>query len=153
VEQRARDAIAEQHAQNIVPENPVLLRSVFSEQNLDPALHQEDDAVRAQYCLRLLGSEEHSDSKGSSSSDDSDDSDDEDADKDEEDNGKDAEEGNNNDTVKDSQDFGWGEVGQHQKEHPGKYSIAIFSPSLIQFCRIFRRCTTFATCSRSCSHT
>ncbi|KAG2095260.1 uncharacterized protein F5147DRAFT_778703 [Suillus discolor] len=113
-EQRARDTITEQRARDAITE-----QSVFSEQNLDPALHQEDNAVRAQYCLRLLGSEEHSDSKGSSSSDDSDDSDDEDADKDEEDNGKDAEEGNNNDTVKDSQDFGWGEVGQHQKEHPG----------------------------------
>ncbi|KAG1843252.1 hypothetical protein C8R48DRAFT_678805 [Suillus tomentosus] len=123
VEQRVPDAIAEQRARDTITEqrarDAITEQSVFSEQNLDPALHQEDDAVRAQYCLRLLGSEEHSDSKGSSSSDDSDDSDDEDADKDEEDNGKDAEEGNNNDTVKDSQDFGWGEVGQHQKEHPG----------------------------------
>ncbi|KAG1852364.1 hypothetical protein C8R48DRAFT_777531 [Suillus tomentosus] len=116
-EQQARDAIAERHAQNVVPESPVLPRSVFLEQNLDPALCQEDDAVRAQYRLRLLGSEEHSDSKGSSSSDDSDNSDDEDAD--EEDDGKDEEEGDNNNTVKGSQDFGWGEVGQHQKEHPG----------------------------------
>ncbi|KAG1890632.1 uncharacterized protein F5891DRAFT_1197909 [Suillus fuscotomentosus] len=116
-EQRARDAIAEQHTQTVVPESPVLPRSVFLEQNLDPALRQEDDTVRAQYRLRLLGSEEHSDSKGSSSSDDSDDSDDEDAD--EEDDGKDEEEGDNNDTVKGSQDFGWGEVGRHQKEHPG----------------------------------
>ncbi|KAG1800623.1 hypothetical protein EV424DRAFT_1352080 [Suillus variegatus] len=120
-EQRARDAIAEWCvgrgwqlgafrgfeglSENVVPESPVLPRSVFLEQNLDPALHQEDDAVRAQYRLRLLGSEEHSDSKGSSSSDDSDDSDDEDAD--EEDDGKDEEEGDNNNTVKGLQDFGF----------------------------------------------
>ncbi|KAG1899634.1 uncharacterized protein F5891DRAFT_1189443 [Suillus fuscotomentosus] len=115
--QRARDAIAERHAQNVVPESPVLPRSVFLEQNLDPALCQEDDAVRAQYRLRLLGSEEHSDSKGSSRSDDSDDSNNEDAN--EEDDVKDEEEGDNNDTVKGSQDFDWGEVGRCQKEHPG----------------------------------
>ncbi|KAG1894672.1 uncharacterized protein F5891DRAFT_1194977 [Suillus fuscotomentosus] len=117
VEQCTPDAIAEQSARDAIAEHPVLPRSVFLEQNLDPALRQEDDAVRAQYRLRLLGSEEHSDSKGSSSSGDNDDSDDEDAD--EEDDKKDKEEGDKNDTVKGLQDFGWGEVGRRQKEHPG----------------------------------
>ncbi|KAG1886285.1 hypothetical protein F4604DRAFT_1918011 [Suillus subluteus] len=118
-EQRARDAIAERHAQNAVPKNPVVLsRSILLEQHIDPALRQQDDAVRAQCRLRLLGSEEEdSDSKGSSSSNDSNDNDDKDAD--EEDNEEDEEEAENDNTIKSSCEFGWGEVGRHQKEHPG----------------------------------
>ncbi|KAG1786189.1 uncharacterized protein HD556DRAFT_1313638 [Suillus plorans] len=99
-EQRARDTITEQRARDAIAERMLSLKVQYCQ-----ALHQEDDAVRAQYRLRLLGSEEHSDSKGSSSSDDSDDSDDEDAD--EEDDGKDEEEGDNNNTVKGLQDFGF----------------------------------------------
>ncbi|KAG2739019.1 hypothetical protein P692DRAFT_20823139 [Suillus brevipes Sb2] len=112
-EKRARDAIAEQRAQHTQ-------RSVFLEHNLDPALRQEDDTVRAQRHLRLLGSEEDSDSKSSSSSNDSDDSDDNNnKDPDGEADGEDDEEGENDDTVKSSQEFGWGEAGRRQKEHPG----------------------------------
>ncbi|KAG1883997.1 hypothetical protein F4604DRAFT_1919810 [Suillus subluteus] len=113
------DAVAEQHAQNAVPENPVVSsRSVLLEQHIDPALCQQDDTVRAQCRLRLLGSEEEdSDSKGSSSSNDSDDNDDKDAN--EEDDEEDEEEVENNNTIKSSHEFGWGEVGQCQKEHPG----------------------------------
>ncbi|KAG1798272.1 uncharacterized protein HD556DRAFT_1440613 [Suillus plorans] len=116
-EKRTRDAIAERHTQNAVSEYPVVLpRSVFLEENLDPALHQHDDTVRAQCRLTSFESED-SDSKGCSS-DDSDDSDDKDAD--EEDSGEDdEEEGGNDDMVKSSQQFGWGEAGRCQKEHPG----------------------------------
>jgi uncharacterized protein YpmB len=119
-EKRARDAIAEQRAQHTQ-------RSVFLEHNLDPALRQEDDTVRAQRHLRLLGSEEDSDSK-SSSSNDSDDSDDSDnKDPDGEADGEDDEEGENDDTVKSSQEFGWGEAGRRQKEHPGKHLRGMIS--------------------------
>ncbi|KAG2079491.1 uncharacterized protein F5147DRAFT_819305 [Suillus discolor] len=70
----------------------------------------------AQRCLTSFESED-SDSKGCSS-DDSDGSDDKDAD--EEDSGEDdEEEGGNDDMVKSSQQFGWGEAGRCQKEHPG----------------------------------
>jgi hypothetical protein len=119
-EKRARDAIAEQRAQHTQ-------RSVFLEHNLDPALRQEDDTVRAQRHLRLLGSEEDSDSK-SSSSNDSDDSDDSDnKDPDGEADGEDDEEGENDDTVKSSQEFGWGEASRRQKEHPGKHLRGMIS--------------------------
>lgn len=97
------------------------------EHNLDPALRQEDDTVRAQRRLNLPGPEEDSDSKGSSSndSDDSDDSDnnDPDGEADEEDD----EEGENDDTVRSSQEFGWGEAGWRQKEHPGKHLRGMIS--------------------------
>ncbi|KAG2084646.1 uncharacterized protein F5147DRAFT_841890 [Suillus discolor] len=116
-EKRTRDAIAERHTQNTVPEYPVVLpRSIFLEENLDPALRQHDDTVRTQHRLTSFESKD-SDSKGCSS-DDSDDSDDKDAD--EEDSGEDdEEEGGNDNTVKSSQQFGWGEAGRRQKEHPG----------------------------------
>ncbi|KAG1887502.1 uncharacterized protein F5891DRAFT_988155 [Suillus fuscotomentosus] len=116
-EKRTRDAIAEQHTQNAVSEYPVVLpRSIFQEENLDPALRQHDDTVRAQRHLTSFESDD-SDSKDCSS-DDSNDSNDKDAD--EEDSGEDdEEEGGNDDTVKSSQQFGWGEAGRRQKEHPG----------------------------------
>ncbi|KAG1865023.1 hypothetical protein DFJ58DRAFT_838759 [Suillus subalutaceus] len=120
-EKRVRDAIAEKRARDAIAEQRVqhTQRSVFLEHNLDPALRQEDDTVRAQRHLRLLGSEEDSDSKSSSSndSDDSDNSDNKDPDR--EADGEDDEEGENDDTVKSSQEFGWGEAGRRQKEHPG----------------------------------
>ncbi|KAG1845210.1 hypothetical protein F4604DRAFT_1937128 [Suillus subluteus] len=129
-----QDAIAEWHAQNTVPENPVVSsRSVLLEQHIDPALRQQDDTVRAQCCLRLLGSEEEdSDSKGSSSSDDSDDNDNKDADK------EDEEEVENDNTIKSSCEFGWGEVGRRQKEHPGKhfYDMLPLSPFSDKSCII-----------------
>ncbi|KAG1896001.1 uncharacterized protein F5891DRAFT_1193639 [Suillus fuscotomentosus] len=102
---------------NAVSEYPVVLpRSVFREENLDPALRQHDDTVRAQRRLTSFESDD-SDSKDCSS-DDSNDSNDKDAD--EEDSGEDdEEEGGNDDTVKSSQQFGWGEAGRCQKEHPG----------------------------------
>ncbi|KAG2144336.1 hypothetical protein DEU56DRAFT_754381 [Suillus clintonianus] len=124
-EKRAREAIAEQRARDAVAENPVVYpRSVFLEHNLDPALRQQDDTVRAQRCLRLLGYEEDGDSKGSSS----DDSDDKDPDG--EADGEDDEEGENDDTVKSSQEFGWGEAGRRQKEHPGEHLCGMISISL-----------------------
>jgi hypothetical protein len=80
----------------------ILPRSTFLEQNLDPTLHQNDNATRAQHHLTLLESEEDSE--------DSEDNNNKDAD--EKDGRKDdKEEGENDDIVKGSQEFGWGEAG------------------------------------------
>jgi hypothetical protein len=128
-EKRVRDAIAEKQARDAITEQRAqhTQRSVFLEHNLDPALRQEDDTVRAQRCLRLLGSEEDSDSKGSSSNDSNDSDDSDNKDPDGEADGEDDEEGENDDTVKSSQEFGWGEAGRRQKEHPGKHLRGMIS--------------------------
>ncbi|KAG1763519.1 hypothetical protein EDD22DRAFT_846349 [Suillus occidentalis] len=95
-EKRAWDTIAKKQAQDAITEY------------LDPALHQEDDTVRAQCHLRLLASEEDSDSKGSSSNDSNDSNDSDNSnnkDPDGEADGEDDEEGENDDNVKNIQDF------------------------------------------------
>ncbi|KAG1799627.1 hypothetical protein EV424DRAFT_1545921 [Suillus variegatus] len=120
-EQRARDAIAEKRVRDAIAEKRAqhTQRSVFLEHNLDPALRQEDDTVRAQRRLNLPGPEEDSDSKGSSSNDSNDSDDSDNNDPDGEADEEDDEEGENDDTVRSSQEFGWGEAGRRQKEHPG----------------------------------
>lgn len=99
-EKRNQNALVD-HAHSSQP----LLGATYSD-NLDPALRKEDGIERQTLHARLVGSDlEDSESSGTGT--------DKDDDEDEEDK---EDEGENNE----SQQFGWEEAHQRQKEHPGK---------------------------------
>ncbi|KAG1734363.1 hypothetical protein EDD22DRAFT_852522 [Suillus occidentalis] len=110
-EKRVRDAIAEKQARDAITEQRAqhTQRSVFLEHNLDPALRQEDDtdprrtatpkAAAATTAMTVTTATTKIPTERLME--------------------RMMKRGRTDDTVKSSQEFGWGEAGRRQKEHPG----------------------------------